>query len=345
MTNILIFIVAFLFIVTLVQILRVSELMAAVQKTDVNDVTDKDNKTQARLFLIVGSLFIGFVIWQILEWEHFILPPASSDHGAQIDTLMQFTMGLILTVFFILTPMLFFFAYKYRGRTNNTAYYYTHNNKLEIIWTVIPTIVLTGVIIFGLKTWDKAMNVDTTDSQVIEVYAKQFNWTARYSGADNILGSAHYRLVAPKTDTSRSNVLGIDMRDPNALDDIIISAADNVVHLVKGTPVVLKFRSQDVIHSAFLPHFRVQMNCVPGMTTQFAFTPTKTTAEMKESEGDDFEYILLCNKICGSAHYNMQMKFIVETQEEYNTWISSQTTEEEKEELQLEKAKLVTQKL
>ena len=320
MTNILIFIVVFLFIVTLVQILRVSELMSAIQKQDVNEVTDKDNKTQARLFLIVGSLFIGFVIWQILEWSPFLLPPASSDHGSQIDTLMQFTMGLILTVFFILTPVLFFFVYKYRGRTNNTAYYYTHNNKLEIIWTVIPTIVLTGVIIFGLKTWDKAMNVDTTDAQVIEVYAKQFNWTARYSGTDNTLGSANYRLV------KGTNALGVDMEDPTAADDKITRE----VHLVSNKPVLLKFRSQDVIHSAYLPHFRVQMNCVPGMTTQFAFTPTQTTQEMKQQEGKDFEYILLCNKICGSAHYNMQMKFIVETQEEYNTWLASQKTLSEK---------------
>ena len=327
MTNILIFIVAFLFIVTLVQILRVSELMAAVQKTDVNDVTDKDNKTQARLFLIIGSLFIGFVIWQILEWGNFILPPASSDHGAQIDTLMQFSMGLILTVFFILTPMLFFFAYKYRGRTNNTAYYYTHNNKLEIIWTIIPTIVLTGVIIFGLKTWDKAMNVDTTDAQVIEVYAKQFDWTARYSGADSILGSANYKLVGEELDTGdyilfgKGNLLGVDINDKNAEDDMITKE----VHLTKEKPVLLKFRSQDVIHSAFLPHFRVQMNCVPGMTTQFAFTPTQTTQEMKQQEGEDFEYILLCNKICGSAHYNMQMSFVVETEDEYNAWYHLET--------------------
>jgi cytochrome c oxidase subunit 2 len=91
-------------------------------------------------------------------------------------------------------------------------------------------------------------------------------------------------------------------------------------------PVLLMFRSRDVIHSAFLPHFRVQMNCVPGLSTQFAFTPTKTTAQMKESEGDDFEYVLLCNKICGSAHFNMQMKFIIESEEDYNKWISSQKT-------------------
>jgi len=328
MTNIIIFIVAFLVIVTLVQILRVSELMASVQKTDINDVTDKDNKTQARLFLIVGSLFIGFVIWQILEWSPFLLPPASSDHGSQIDTLMQFTMGLILTVFFILTPVLFFFAYKYRGRANNTAYYYTHNNKLEIIWTVIPTIVLTGVIIFGLKTWDKAMNVDTTDAQVIGIYGRglgYFSWTARYAGEDNKLGSANYKLVYP-INPKGTNTLGVDMEDPTAADDKITRE----VHLVKGRPVVLKFRSQDVIHSAYLPHFRVQMNCVPGMTTQFAFTPTQTTQEMKQQEGEDFEYILLCNKICGSQHYTMQMKFIVETQEEYNKWIADQKTLSEK---------------
>ena len=72
------------------------------------------------------------------------------------------------------------------------------------------------------------------------------------------------------------------------------------------------------------------MNCVPGLSTQFAFTPTQTTFEMKQQEGADFEYVLLCNKICGAAHYNMQMNFIVETQEEYNAWIASQKTLSEK---------------
>jgi cytochrome c oxidase subunit 2 len=112
------------------------------------------------------------------------------------------------------------------------------------------------------------------------------------------------------------------MDDDSAQDDIVTRE----VHLVVNEPVLLKMRSQDVIHSAFLPHFRVQMNCVPGMTTQFGFTPTQTTAEMKEQEGEDFEFVLLCNKICGAAHYNMKMKFIVETQEEYNAWMASQET-------------------
>ena len=116
------------------------------------------------------------------------------------------------------------------------------------------------------------------------------------------------------------------MDDEYSLDDKLLRE----VHLVVGEPVLLKFRSRDVIHSAFLPHFRVQMNCVPGLITQFAFTPTKTTKQMKEEEGEDFEYVLLCNKICGSAHYNMQMSFVVETQEEYDAWIASKQTLSEK---------------
>ena len=164
MTNILIALVVLLVIVSLVQLTRVSELLAELKNEDVNEVTDKDNKTQGLLYLIVGMGFIVFVIWQMIEWNHLLLPDAASVHGAKIDLLMQFTMGLILIVFFICTPMLFFFAYKYRGNKNNTAYFFAHSNKLELIWTIIPTIVLTGVIIYGLKTWDEVMNVDTSDA-------------------------------------------------------------------------------------------------------------------------------------------------------------------------------------
>ncbi|MEC9303201.1 MAG: cytochrome c oxidase subunit II [Bacteroidota bacterium] len=317
MSVILIFVVAFLLIVTLVQLLRVSELLSQIKNKDVNEVTENDNNTQGWLFLVVGFGFIAFVIWQMVSWNHLLLPPAASEHGVQIDGLMDVSMGLILIVFFILTPMLFIFAYKYRGRKSRKAYFFSHNNKLEVIWTVVPTIVLTALIIYGLKTWDKAMNVEVTkETKIIEVYAKQFGWTARYSGEDNVLGDANFRLVRGP------NVLGVDMLDPHAADDKITRE----VHLVVNKPVMLKFRSQDVIHSAYLPHFRVQMNCVPGIITQFGFTPNKTTKEMKEQEGDDFDYILLCNKICGGGHWNMGIKFIVETQEEYDAWYAKQET-------------------
>tara|TARA_Y100000385_G_scaffold250625_1_gene272813 strand:+ start:369 stop:1343 length:975 start_codon:yes stop_codon:yes gene_type:complete len=316
MTNLLIALVVLLTIAAMVQLVRVNELLSEITNKDTNEVTDEDNNQNGILFIIIGFGFLAFVVWQMITWDHLLLPPASSVHGAEIDGLMKVSMTLILVVFFALTPMLFYFAYKYRGKKENTAYFFAHNNKLEIAWTVIPTIVLTALIIYGLRTWDRAMNPDVSEATIIEVYSKQFDWTARYSGADNILGDANFRLVEGR------NTLGVDLNDDKAADDIVVRE----VHLPVNKPVLLKFRSRDVIHSAFLPHFRVQMNCVPGLSTQFAFTPTKTTAEMKENEGEDFEYVMLCNKICGSAHFNMQMKFVVESEEDYNKWINAQKT-------------------
>ena len=316
MTNLLIALVVLLTIAAMVQLVRVNELLSEITNKDTNEVTDEDNNQNGILFIIIGFGFLAFVVWQMITWDHLLLPPASSVHGAEIDGLMKVSMTLILVVFFALTPMLFYFAYKYRGKKENTAYFFAHNNKLEIAWTVIPTIVLTALIIYGLRTWDRAMNPDVSEATIIEVYSKQFDWTARYSGADNILGDANFRLVEGR------NTLGVDLNDDKAADDIVVRE----VHLPVNKPVLLKFRSRDVIHSAFMPHFRVQMNCVPGLSTQFAFTPTKTTAEMKENEGEDFEYVMLCNKICGSAHFNMQMKFVVESEEDYNKWISAQKT-------------------
>ena len=176
---------------------------------------------------------------------------------------------------------------------------------------------------------------DTTNAKIVEVYAQQFNWTARYAGDDNQLGRAHYTLIGGV------NTLGVDINDSTSFDDKVVRE----IHLPVDQQVLMKFRSQDVIHSAYLPHFNVQMNCVPGMNTQLAFTPTKTTNEMREDpemiermkfinearakRGEspvEFDYVLLCNKICGSAHYNMQIKVIVETQEEYDAWLKEQET-------------------
>ena len=245
-------------------------------------------------------------------------------------------MGLIIVVFVLVNPVLFYFAFRYRGTKGRKATYYEHNNKLELIWTTVPAIVLAVLIIYGLTTWSNITNPDNTDNEpmVVELYAQQFNWTARYSGEDNTLGYANVSLI------EGANFLGVDMNDERAKDDFIVKE----LYLPKGKPVLFKFRSQDIIHSAYMPHFRAQMNCVPGLSTQFQFTPTVTTAEMRgdkyvmkqvENVNDirklngkelwDFDYVLLCNKICGSAHYNMQMPIKVVEQEEYDKWVASQT--------------------
>jgi cytochrome c oxidase subunit 2 len=217
---------------------------------------------------------------------------------------------------------------------------------LEAIWSAIPAVVLAGLILYGLYAWTNIMFVDQDDDTiVVELYAQQFKWTARYAGEDNVLGKANVRLI------EGVNTLGVDLADPYAKDDKVVSE----LHLPKGKKILFKMRSQDVLHSAYFPYFRAQMNCVPGMVTQFAFTPIYTTAEYqnlpymiekvaninairakksaeliaKGEAGLDpytFEYLLLCNKICGASHYNMQMKVVVDTPEDYKKWLSEKAT-------------------
>jgi cytochrome c oxidase subunit 2 len=369
MIKLLIVLVAIIFIA---QVVRVFEISNLITKTK-NEVSDQSNHINGILLLLAGIGLLIFFFWQRAEWMDQTLKISASEHGPIIDSLWDTTMGLIIVVFLILTPMLFGIAFFYRGKEDNTASYITHNNKLEFFWTAIPAVVLLALISYGLAVWGKIVNQDISDAMVIEIYAKQFNWTARYAGEDNQLGRADVRFVGGKnelgvisTTTQKTQVEAINAKISNLNNELnnsdnsaekkllskriqklenkkktlmtyfvttsmdqLLSAEDDIVtkelHLPVGKKVLFKFRSQDVLHSAYLPHFRVQMNCVPGTTTQFAFTPTITTSDMKkELDDESFEYVMLCNKICGAAHYNMQMKVVVETEEEYNKWIAEQ---------------------
>ena len=306
-----------LLLITLTQVMRILEISTNMRGEGQNDVNDKDNRNQGILMILFLIFTIGGFFWSWAAWGDLLLPAPASEHGVQIDRLMAITMGIIIIVFIVTQILLFWFAYKYRGQKNRTAAYISHNNKLELIWTSIPAIVLTVLIVYGLKTWSGIMNSDTSEATVIEFYSRQFDWTARMAGEDNVLGDANVRFI------EGANIVGINPNDEDGNDDILVRGE---IHIPVGQAHLLKFRSQDVIHSAYFPHFRMQMNCVPGMETQFAFTPTMTTAEMREETGnEDFEYVLLCNKICGSAHYNMQMTIVVDTQEDYEAWLAEQS--------------------
>ncbi|GGW59427.1 cytochrome c oxidase subunit 2 [Winogradskyella epiphytica] len=328
------------------QMVKIFDL-AQVGKSNSQIATDEDNKINGYL-MIAFMVFIYVITFLSLYYlgDLPLMSNSASEHGEEIDNLMWISMIVIFLVQTITQFLLHYFAYKYKGEKGRKALFYADNNTLEFIWTIIPVIVLAGLIIYGLFTWNDIMNIDEDeDPLVIELYAQQFSWKARYSGGDNVLGKANVRLI----DIDRANVLGVDENDPNAQDDFITSE----IHLPVGRKVLFKMRSQDVLHSAYMPHFRAQMNCVPGMVTQFAFTPTVTTAEMRqrpeivekvkninelrrerqaeiEEAGQEllyeFDYILLCNKICGKSHYNMQMNIIVETQEEFDAWAKEQTT-------------------
>tara|TARA_B110000238_G_C16085018_1_gene421205 strand:- start:625 stop:1494 length:870 start_codon:yes stop_codon:yes gene_type:complete len=282
-------------------------------------------------------------------WGDVLLPNAASDHGSEYDNLMWATFSVIFFVQTITQALLHYFSYKYRGEKSRKAFFYADNDVLEAIWTIIPTIVLAVLILFGLYTWNDVMFVEENeDALMVELYAQQFNWKARYGGEDNVLGDANVRFLQ---DFDGKNLVGIDATDPNGLDDIIVQE----LHLPVGKEIIFKMRSQDVLHSAYMPHFRAQMNCVPGMITEFAFTPIRTTEQMRMdpdiiskvrkineirkvnsveliANGEEalepyiFDYLLLCNKVCGASHYNMQMKIIVETEQEFNKWIKNQQT-------------------
>jgi cytochrome c oxidase subunit 2 len=340
----------------------------------------------------------------LLLWD------AASEHGESLDSMFMWTFGFTFFVFIVTEVLLFFFMFKYYYREDRKAAYFFHNNKLEVIWTIVPAIVLTFLVLRGFNVWTKITQTPNEDAQEIEVFAYQFGWKARYAGEDKKMGESSYVLisgtnplglavdteadkltttltgevaeleamVAAADDSAKVWRAALDKMEATGLNKTYVSehkalrekvldaesgayvrqmkkdikrketnlkriAAfkskpeifnkesndDRVtteIVLVKNKPYMFRFRARDVIHSAYMPEFRAQMNCVPGMSTVFPFTPIKTTAEAKASKGNpNFEYYLYCNKICGAAHYNMKIKItVVGSESEYNTWLAAQ---------------------
>ena len=280
--------------------------------------TDKDNDVQGKLFLGFLAFLYAMMIYCLIFMNVLMLPESASIEGEHDDRLFNITFILIGVVQFLMQFLLFYFSFKYRGKKENKALFYADSHKLEAIWTITPAVVLVVLIGYGLWQWNNIMDLsDAENPLIIEVYSKQFQWEARYAGDDNALGRGNVNYI------KGINTMGVDMTDVNAQDDKQVTE----IHLPKGRKVIFKFRSQDVLHSAYMPHFRAQMNCVPGMVTEFGFTPKFTTEEMRvqsevvektavinkisKEKGEDpyvFDFILLCNKICGASHYDMQMK-------------------------------------
>lgn len=316
--TLLILAVIVLFVFAAVRVMSIYSLSAELRGgANDEEITETEGRNQATLWVVFLFAFFGFCIWQVVEYSDKLLPEAASAHGPKIDNLFNVTLAVITIVFVLTHIALVYQIYKNVSRKGKRAVYFAHSNKLEMIWTIIPAIVLSGMIAYGLTVWNDVVYPGSKNPMIIELYSKQFDWTARYAGKDNTLGKYDFRKIGAGND------LGL-LDDIKGDDDIIVKGE---FHIVKDKPVHFKFRSRDVIHSAYMPHFRAQMNCVPGMETSFEFIPTITTSEMRKKLGNDkFNYVLLCNKICGAAHYNMQMDIIVETQEEFNAWIAQEKT-------------------
>lgn len=347
MTSLLVIIILFLLAIALWQLTKIFDLTQVGKIADDSQIAnDDDNNTQGYLMFGFLAFIYIFTIYGLFKWGPLVLHTPASAHGGEIDTLMNITWVLIFIVQAITQVLLHYFAFKYRGKKGQKALFFSDSTRLEVIWSGIPAVVLAILILFGLYAWTNIMFIDEDeDTIVVEVYAQQFKWTARYAGEDNVLGKANVRLI------EGVNTLGVDLSDPNAQDDIVVSE----LHIPKGKKIHFKFRSQDVLHSAYFPYFRAQMNCVPGMVTEFAFEPIYTSDEYRAlpymvekvaninkirakksleliAKGEaalepyTFEYLLICNKICGSSHYNMQMKIVVDTPEDYKKWLSDKAT-------------------
>ena len=193
-----------LFFIALVQLMKIYDLAAKVRGNKSQEkVTRGENMLMANLMLVFMVAFFGFIIWLIFKYgANAGLYKAASEHGEKLDSLLMLNWYIILPVFFFTNSLLFIFSWRYYHREERKALYYPHNNKLELVWTILPAIALAIIIVFGIRTWNDIM-YNKEKGQVVEVYAYQFGWLVRYAGVDNQLGEANYKLV------SSTNPLGV----------------------------------------------------------------------------------------------------------------------------------------
>lgn len=385
MEKLIIVLILLLGVVAVAQLMRVLELSAQLRNKREEEISAGDNKLNATLMLVFMLFIFGGFIWLMARYGNGGLGIAASEHGQSTDWLLAINFYIIIAVFFITNALLFYFAYKYSYNKNRQALYFPHNNKLEMLWTIVPACVLAVIIILGLKSWNEIQSLSSDEAVRVELYSKQFEWVVRYSGDNNKLGHSDFRLVDPadnpvgiQTNYTIDSTIARMSRDIEALrlkieradsalvpSDVIPNSErkllfnkmermqrhlkkvegmkamqtpemdeyandDHVIkikelHLVVNTDYEFNFRSQDVIHSAYFPHFRAQINTVPGVSTRLKFKPIITTDSMRTIRNDaKFDYILLCNKICGASHSNMWLKIVVESKDKFDIWMKEQ---------------------
>jgi cytochrome c oxidase subunit 2 len=325
--------------VIVVQIGRLSELAAKIRGEEAVEAQKNNSTAFYLLIFMVG--FLAFCIISAWLYKDRMLGygphGAASAHGGQLDSIFNWTLVFTGIVFVITHIALFWFSYKYKNDKNRKALFFAHSTKLEIFWTVIPTIVLIFLVVRGLRIWNDVMfDVDPEEDYIeIEATGYQFAWDIRYPGPDGKLGTRDFRLI-----NTGNNPLGQDWTDVKNIDDFHPSE----IVLPKGKKVRVRITSKDVLHNFYLPHFRVKMDAVPGLPTYFVFTPVKTTEEYRQElrnypewqqlsepsdpesnmRWEDFEYELACAELCGKGHYSMRRLVKIVEESEYNNWLSEQ---------------------
>jgi len=305
---------AFLLIILLYQVSKSNELLALLKG---KDETESAQDFNAVMLLVVGIVGLIASVWSAWYFRNLYLPEPSSIHGVWLRNMFFWTLVATVPVFLVTNFLLFWFCYKYRARKGQIAYHFAHDTRLEMIWTGVPAIVMVFLVVEGMRNWYKITGPAPKDAMIVEVTAQQFKWDFRYSGKDNKLGNKSVALIAA------DNYFGQDWKDKANEDDV--KSSELVLPVDK--PVLMKINALDVLHSFYLPHFRVKMDAVPGIPTQFWFIPTKTTQYMRDFYKDDkWEYELACAELCGKAHYNMKAKVTILSDADYLKWVADQKT-------------------
>lgn len=336
MTALLAIICVVLIAVISVQIGKVTELAAKVRGEE--EAEERSYRSTSRALLLFVVLFLVGCVASAVYYKNYMMgfgPHVSaSAHGGTLDYQIKITTFFTAIVFFLTQFALFWFAYKYRQRKGGKAIFLPHNNTLEIVWTVVPAVVMTFLVVGGLDAWNEVMADIAPDEDFIEVEATgyQFAWNLRYPGPDGKLGKRDFRL------TSGTNPVGQDWTDEAGLDDF----HPNELVLPKGKKVRVRILARDVLHDFYLPQFRVKMDAVPGMPTYFVFTPEKTTEEYRQElreypeyqvpdpESPDqmmwetYEFELACAELCGTGHYSMRRLVKIVEEDEYEAWLKQQ---------------------
>jgi cytochrome c oxidase subunit 2 len=306
-----------LIFVVIFQIAKASEYVSVLKGEEVS--RKQNNKING--FLMVVFLVLGLVgVWycnELLYDKTLLVQDAASVEGARVDSMLWVTLAVTGIVFIATQVVLFVFAYKYQEDTNRKVVFFAHSTKLELIWTVIPAIALTVLVVIGLRNWFLFTGEPPKNAMVVEVTGKQFGWIYRYPGKDGSFGKKYYKNI-----DNASNSLGLIWDDELAQDDIVM---EQTVYLIKGKPVKFVLGSRDVIHDVGLSHFRLKMDAVPGIPTTMWFTPKYTTKEMKElTNNPNFQYEISCDQMCGNGHYSMKGVIEVVDQEEFDAIMAKQ---------------------
>ncbi len=329
-----------LLVIVTVQIGKISELSAKIRGEEASQ--KESDLFNARMCVIFVIGFLTFCIASAWYYKNYMIGygplKLASAHGHMIHDLFNVTLFFTGIVFVVTHIALFWFAYKYRAQKGRKVLYIPHDNRLEIIWSVIPAIVMAGLVVGGLLVWNDVMAdvKDGEDVLEIEATGEQFLWTIRYPGADGALGTKNFRLI----DAGRGNSLGLDWKDKKNLDDF---SADEIV-LPKGRKVRVRITAKDVLHDFYLPHFHVKMDAIPGIPTYFVFTPILSTEEYRQElkkypeynvpsdpadptspkRWESFNYELACAELCGKGHFSMRKIVRVVSPEEYQKWATAQ---------------------